>query len=428
MSSFRFAFISIVAGLAIVASSSAATVPTIQRGKPLQIAVKINSTSVCTALVRYSDGGQQVGAPRRVRNGRISWSLLVAKTAATGPATWMVVCNGVPKAQGRFVVAVAKTITDADVPKVVVDKQGFSQRADKYDDGSDLTFGLFLHNTSTTQDALNVYVLVNMVGVDGQLIGSLSRTVPLIASTQTYAFGDTLHLRTQAGVSKLELTIRLGGHQVKEPHLWPEFANLTIGPSILYPGYVGEVDGEVLNTAPNKILSMTKLSVVLLDPSGNPIGGGTGNTYSPLPSGSRMVFLAQTGFNSAPLDKVLTAVVSAEPTYQAVLEEKCSKPRSSRGSPDKRRATPSPSSTCPTTAKRPGSGTAASSSKSSPKPRSSTVAPSASGTRSSSITQRTPERRAICPASTAMPSETSISARAVRASSIPSSTRIGGRA
>jgi len=319
VSSFRLVFITTVAALAVVAASSAATVPTVQRGKPLQIAVKIKTTSVCTAIVRYSDGGQQVGAPRRVKDGRVSWSLLVARTAATGPGTWMVTCNGVPKAQGRFVVAAAKTTTDADLPRVVVDKQGFTQRADKFDDGSDLSFGLFLHNTSATQDALNVYVLVNMVAADGQLIGTLTRTVPLIASTQTYAFGDSLHLRTQAPVAKLELTIRLGGHQVKSPHLAPEFANLTIGASTLYPGYVGEVDGEVLNTAPAKILSMTKLSVVLLDPAGNPIGGGTGNTYSPLPSGSRMVFLAQNGFNSAPLDKVLTAVVSAEPTYTAVL-------------------------------------------------------------------------------------------------------------
>lgn len=317
--SLRLVFISITASLAVVASSSAATVPTVVRGQALHIAVKTTSATVCIPLVGYSDGGRQVGAPKRVKNGRLAWSLLVARTAAIGPATWMVTCNGVPKAQGRFVVAAAKTTADSDVPRVVIDKQGFSQRADKYGDGSDLTFGLFLHNTSATQDALNVYVLVNMVAADGQLVGSLSRSVPLIASTQTYAFGDALHLRSQVPVTKLEITVRLGGHQVKAPHLWPEFANLTIGASTLYPGYVGEVDGEVLNTAQGKILSMTKLSVVLLDPSGNPIGGGTGNTFSPLPAGSRMVFLAQSGFNSAPLDKVLTAVVSAEPTYSAVL-------------------------------------------------------------------------------------------------------------
>lgn len=319
MSSIRLVFISIVAALVVVAASSAATAPTVQRGKPLQIAVKIKSTSVCSALVRYSDGGQQVGAPRRIKNGRIAWSLLVARTAATGPGTWTVACNGVPKATGRFVVVAAKTTTDVDIPKVVVDKQGFSQRPDRFGTGSDLSFGLFLHNTSATQDALNVYVLVNMVAADGQLVGTLTRTVPLIGSTQTYAFGDSLHLRTQVQVAKLELTIRLGGHQVKESHAAPEFANLTIGASGLYPGYVGEVDGEVLNTASGKILSSTKLSIVLLDPAGNPIGGGTGNTYSPLPAGSRMVFLAQSGFDAAPLDKVLTAVVSAEPTYTATL-------------------------------------------------------------------------------------------------------------
>lgn len=319
MSSLRLISITIVAALAVTAASSAATVPTVQRGKPLQIAVKVKSSSVCVAIVHYSDGGQQVGSPRRVKNGRVAWSLLVARTAATGAGNWSVICNGTTVANGRFTVAATKTATDVDIPKVIVDKQGFTQRPDKYDDGSDVTFGLFLHNTSETQDALNVYVLVNMVTADGQLLGSFSRTVSVIASGQTFAFGDALHLRTQTSVAKLELTVRLGGHQVKEPHLLPDFANLTIGPSTTYPGYVGEVDGEILNTAPAKILSMTKLSIVLLDPAGNPIGGGTGMTFAPLPSGSRMVFLAQNGFNSTPLDKVLTAVVSAEPSYQAIL-------------------------------------------------------------------------------------------------------------
>ena len=319
MSSLRLVSIPILAALAVAATSSAAAAPTVQRGKPLQIAVKIHSTSVCIARVRYSDSGQQVGAPRRVKNGKVAWSLLVARTVATGPASWTVLCNGAVKAQGRFVVEDVKTTTDADVPKVIVDKQGFTLRPDKYDAGSDLSFGLFLHNTSETQDALSVYVLVNMVTADGQLVGSLSRTVSVIGSTQTYAFGDALHLRTQAAVAQLELTIRLGGHKVKETRLAPDFANLSVGPSTIYPTYAGEVDGEILNTAPAKILARTKLSVVLLDPAGNPIGGGTGSTFAPLPAGSRMVFRAQSGFNSTPMDKVLTAVVSAEPSYESAL-------------------------------------------------------------------------------------------------------------
>jgi hypothetical protein len=113
------------------------------------------------------------------------------------------------------------------------------------------------------------------------------------------------------------VTIRIGSHQLKESHTMPEFANVRIVPSQLNPGFVGEVDGEVLNTAQALTLRNTSLSVVLLDANGVPLGGGTGSTYSPLPSGSRMVFLATSGFDAVPLDRAITPVVSVEPTYSA---------------------------------------------------------------------------------------------------------------
>jgi hypothetical protein len=136
----------------------------------------------------------------------------------------------------------------AEVPRVVVDRQGFSQRPNRYGAGSKLSCGLFLHNTSDTQDAMNVYVLVNMVADDGELVGTVAHTVALVSSGQTFADGDSLGLRTEVRVAKLEVTIRIGSHQ---------------------------------------------------------------------PSGSRMVFLATSGFDAIPLDRALTPVVSVEPTYSA---------------------------------------------------------------------------------------------------------------
>ena len=124
-----------------------------------------------------------------------------------------------------------------------------------------------------------------------------------------------MSLRTQVAVSKLELTIRLGAHQLKQAHNSPEFANVRIVPAEGDPGFVGEVDGEVLNSTPALTLTNAKLSIVLLDAAGNPVGGGTGYTFAPLPSGSRMVFLATSGFSAVPLDRALTPVVSAEPAY-----------------------------------------------------------------------------------------------------------------
>jgi len=310
---------------AVTASAApAAATPTVTRGHALVIKVKTKSGAACTPVVTYADHTMQMGTTKKARaGGLLSWSLLVPRTASTGAGKWYVRCAWFHVvAQGKFVVAAVKTTTPpttppAAAPRVVADKQGFSQRPDRYGTGSSFSYGMFLRNTSDTQDAQNVYVLVNMVAGTGELIGTATRTIPLIAAGQTYALGDSMSLRTQVPVAKLELTIRIGAHQLKQPHNTPEFANVRIVPSQGDPGWVGEVDGEVLNSTPAMTLTNAKLSIVLLDAAGNPVGGGTGYTFAALPSGSRMVFLATSGFNSVPLDRALTPVVSAEPAYAA---------------------------------------------------------------------------------------------------------------
>jgi hypothetical protein len=310
---------------AVTASAApAAATPTVTRGHALVIKVKTKSGTACTPVVTYADHTMQMGTTKKARaGGLVSWSLLVPRTAPVGAGKWYVRCAWLHiVGQGKFVVAAVKTTTPpttppAAAPRVVADKQGFSQRSDSYGTGSSFSYGMFLRNTSDTQDAQNVYVLVNMVAASGELIGTATRTIPLIAAGQTYALGDSMSLRTQVSVSKLELTIRIGAHQLKQPHNSPEFANVRIVPSQGDPGWVGEVDGEVLNSTPAMTLTNAKLSIVLLDAAGNPVGGGTGYTFAALPSGSRMVFLATSGFNSVPLDRALTPVVSAEPAYAA---------------------------------------------------------------------------------------------------------------
>ena len=312
-----------IVGLALCAATAAAApaarTPSVTRGQALVIKVHAKTGELCTPVVTYADHTMQSGTTKKARaGGQLTWSLLVPRTAPVGAGTWYVRCawfNVVGK--GRFVVAAAKATQAADAPRVVADKQGFSQRPDRFGTGSTFSYGMFLRNTSDTQDAINVYVLVNMVASDGELIGTATRTVPLVGAGQTYALGDSLSLRTQVPVAKLELTIRLGAHQLKQPHTMPEFANVRIVPAQGDAGWVGEVDGEVLNSVPTMTLTNAKLSIVLLDAAGTPVGGGLGYTFSALPSGSRMVFLATSGFTSVPLDRALTAVISAEPTYAA---------------------------------------------------------------------------------------------------------------
>lgn len=309
-----------IAGLALCAATAsaapAAATPTIQRGHAIVIKLTMKSSTLCTPVVRYADNSVQMGTAKQAHAGRLAWSMLVPRTAPLGVGKWYVQCGLNIARKGTFIVA-PNQATDAEAPKVVADKQGFSQRPDRFGTGSSLSYGLFLRNTSATQDAVNVYVLVNMVAANGELIGTASRTISLIAAGQTFALGDSMSLRTQVAVTKLELTIRLGAHQLKQPHNLPEFANVRIVPAESDAGWVGEVDGEVLNTTPLMTLTNTRLSIVLLDAMGNPVGGGTGNTFTPLPSGSRMVFLATSGFNAVPLDRALTPVVSVEPSYTA---------------------------------------------------------------------------------------------------------------
>ena len=312
----------LIAGLALcaatAASAPAAATPTVNRGHALAIKLTTKSKSTCTPVVRYADGTLQIGTAKQARAGRLAWSLLVPRTAPLGVGTWSVRCESGIAGKGKFSVAPAQgTTPDADAPRVVADKQGYSQRSDSFGSGSSFSYGIMLRNTSTTQDAMNVYVLVNMVAADGELIGTATRTISVIGAGQTFALGDSMPLRTQVQVTKLELTIRLGAHQLKQSHDVPEFANVRIIPSTFEPGWVGEVDGEVLNTTPLMTLTNSRLSIVLLDAAGNPVGGGTGYTSSPLPSGSRMVFLATTGFTAVPLDRALTPVISVEPTYTA---------------------------------------------------------------------------------------------------------------
>lgn len=311
-----------IAGLALCATTAtaapAAAAPKIARGQSLHIATTTTSFAVCMAGVQYFDGKIQLGSAKKARDGKLEWTLLVSRTAPVGAARWYVRCGSKVVKTGRFTVVPGTVSTGAaDTPRVVVDKQGFSQRPDKFGGGSAFSFGMFLRNTSQTQDAMDVYVLVNMVAANGQLVGTMARTISLIAAGQTFALGDSMQLRTQVAVDKLELTIRLGAHQLKEPHNAPEFANVQIIPAQFDPGWVGEVDGEVLNSIPTLTLSSARLSIVLLDAAGNPVGGGVGNTFSALPSGSRMVFLAKSGFNAIPLDRALTPVISVEPHFVA---------------------------------------------------------------------------------------------------------------
>ncbi|HZT91945.1 MAG TPA: hypothetical protein VFA05_07900 [Gaiellaceae bacterium] len=312
------AALGVTAATAHAAPTSATAAPTVHRGQAATISVATRSHAVCAASVQYADGvGQDTGV-KRPRGGRVAWVVRIPTNAALGVAHWRVVCGGAFRRSGTWVVTVVGSgggRNGLPLPRVVVDRYGFSERPSQVGSGANVSYGLFLRNTSQNEDALNVYVLINFVTASGALNATVTKNVDLVQANSVWALGDSIGLRANVPIVKLEITVKVGSAQKAQSYALPHFANVSILPESYDPGYVGEVDGEIVNDSSPQTLDSANLSVVLLDASGNIVGGGTAMIFSPLPSGSRMVFLAQQGFNSVPLEKAASAVISVAPKY-----------------------------------------------------------------------------------------------------------------
>ena len=324
--SFRIVFSVALAALAVTAASATAASHAVagvspglvHRGQKVTFSfVPPAGAKSCYVVVTFSNGSHQRSKPQRPHNGHVVWVATVASSAPLGQSQYMAYCDKRFIGGGTFVVVAQKSSATDTTPRVVVDKQGFSQKNQSWGTGSDLSYGLILHNLSTTEDAENVYVIVNMVAADGELLGSKSTTIKLVPASGTYAYGDSMGLRTQAQVASLELTVRVTSHEPKKAHSMPDLANVRIIPGT--DGFVSEVDGELVNDTTPQTLGMTGISVVFLDASGVPCGGGTGMSGATVPFGSRFVFNAAMGMNSIPLDRASSVVISLDPSYSAPL-------------------------------------------------------------------------------------------------------------
>jgi hypothetical protein len=312
----------IAAALAALSASGAAARTEagpviVHRGQPVKVSVRTPSRAACLAEARYSDHSRQSAGIKRARGGIVSWTVRVPNNVALGLATWTVRCGVTWHRSGSWMVKPATATKVDSTPHLLVEKQGYSQRPDKRGDGSTVSYGLLLKNTSAKEDSLGAYLLINFATASGDLIGTVTKKVDLVAANGTYAFGDSLHLRTQAVVSNLEVTIKVLAHEPAKPRILPHFVNVRILPSATDAGWVGEVDGEIVNDTSPQTLASARLSIVLLDVNGKIVGGGTATTFSPLPSGSRMVFLARSGFAPIPASTPANLIISVDPTYQA---------------------------------------------------------------------------------------------------------------
>jgi hypothetical protein len=307
---------------AALSEAAATATPVVHRGQSTRLVITTSSRAACVAEIEYSDGARQQTGVKSGHGKTVFWVVRIPTNAALGRAHWTVRCGLQFRRAGTWVVqpVVASGSGNRPAPgdsgpHIAVDRQGFSQKPTGYNGGSNLSYGLLLKNTSTTEDATQVYLLINFATASGELIGTVARTIELIGAGQMYALGDSSVLRTEAPVAKLEVTIRVMSHAKAKPLPMPHFVNVRILPDQNQPDQVGEVDGEVVNDTSPFTMNSARLSVVLLNAAGNIVGGGTGMVLAPLPSGSRMVFLAQNGFAAVAASEAVTPIITVEPSY-----------------------------------------------------------------------------------------------------------------
>jgi hypothetical protein len=281
------------------------------QGSRLTVTVSAPVGALCSLAVRYHDGSRQKGLkPARAAAGRVSWSWKVALSTKAGTGRMTVSCGGAGRAT-RSLVIVGQLIA----PKISVQKSGFSVRVKPFG-GGNVSYGVMLRNQSPNADALNVYVLVNMVMPNNKLAGSQTTNISVIRAGATYGLGANLGFPgAPPPIARLEVVVQVRGRQPAATSM-PSVANIGIFPSLFDPGWTGGVVGELINTHSKKILQNAGLSAVIFDSAGNIIGGGSGGTFASLPPGTRVLFKLESGFDAIPFDKAASALVSIVPSWQ----------------------------------------------------------------------------------------------------------------
>ena len=302
--------------LALVISGSAGagaglrfrTVPQrVVAGSTVAVVVSAPGTGRCTLAVTYADGKAQPGllsAP--LLNGTASWRWQVADTSAAGKASVVAACG---KARVRGSMLVVGSLIP---PKVVVVKDGFSTRS-KFQ-GTALSYGVVLRNTSPNADALNVYALINFVLADNRALGTVTQSIGAIGAGETFYLGGSISFPGLAPVKRLEVVLQPGGHQRKKVFT-PSVDQISVESASYDKGWVGAVTGELVNDDPPWILQRAQMWAVVFDAAGNVLGGGQGYAAARLLVGTRQVFKLTQGFDAIPLDRAASAGVSSVPSY-----------------------------------------------------------------------------------------------------------------
>lgn len=281
------------------------------QGKTATVSVRVRPAGArCSLSVRYQGGALQSGLkPVAASGGHAAWSWQVPDDVQAGNAVATVRCSGAGSLSHQLVI-VGRLIE----PKIDVLKQGFSTRPNPTA-GTRLSYGLILHNESTSKDATSVSVQVNFVMADNNLLGTDTNHVAVIAAGADYALGNAITFPQAAPIVRLEVVIQVGSYVAPSTRN-PTLANMHLVPQSYDPSWLGTVEGEVQNTDPAWTLQSANLSAVVFDAAGNVVGGGSGFAFQSLPPGAREFVQLGLGFDAVSMDKAASVMVSITPSWK----------------------------------------------------------------------------------------------------------------
>ncbi len=191
-------------------------------------AVVSPANASCKLTIKYKGGRLQRVQQKSAVGGLVSWTVRIPAVPA-GSATATIGCA--PDGMARASLDVQWAL---QAPKVTIARSGFSQRPQQYGGGSDVNYGLEVHNERARFDATNVTLLVNMVDATNRVLGTgFVRMQRLPASSVFYVGGQTT-IPTQTPVSRIEVVVSASSDQkvVATPLL---ISDLIIAPSSFEP-------------------------------------------------------------------------------------------------------------------------------------------------------------------------------------------------
>jgi len=268
----------------------------------------------CSLSARFADGKRRGFGATRAVAGRAVWRFRVPSTAASGAARLTATCRGAGSRTRTVRVAGIARPSRAEHAgtTVYVVQRGFSQRWRGA--ASFVSFGLVLENRSATRDAVGIQAVVNFVDASNRVVQTMTQRVAGIRAGSRYYLGGYANIPEGIAVARLEIT----GRHTDAPRgtlREPPTEDLRIVPQLGDPGFVGSVNGQVLNDHPRFLLNNARISIVVFDAAGNITGGTTAYSAAALVPGARAYFSGAGGLNSVPIANAVSARTSVEPTY-----------------------------------------------------------------------------------------------------------------